>query len=133
MENIKDLMSEYARLAGKEDDASQSRMREILAYVEQNATEDEKKYVGDFISKRVARLKVEVECLRAKIGEADYKLLPISYIAKEYFGKSAAWLLQRLNGYEVRGQVYTLSEQQKDTFNRALQEISQRLAGIKLD
>ena len=60
------------------------------------------------------------------------KLLPLRYIAQKYFGKSAAWLSQRLNGSEVRGHVYTLNAEQKSIFNRAVQEIGQRISSLQL-
>lgn len=132
MDKIKKLMAEYSQLAGNNDEASVKRMEEIHAWIKNNATEEQKKFVADFVAKRVAKAKIELECLRAQMGEANYKLLPISYIAKEYFHKSAAWLLQRLNGYEVRGQVYSLNSEQKEIFNRAVKDISQQLANMKL-
>lgn len=45
-----------------------------------------------FVEENVARLESEVKALRSQIDEEDYKLLPISYIAKTYFNKSASWL-----------------------------------------
>ncbi len=39
---------------------------------------------------------------------------------------------QRLNGSEVRGHVYTLNSEQKDIFNRAVQEIGQRISSLQL-
>lgn len=47
------------------------------------------------------------------------EILPMSYIARTYFGKSSAWLQQRIYGYKVRGKVYTLSEKDIDTLNFA--------------
>lgn len=55
------------------------------------------------------------------------EIIPVSYIARNYFGKSAAWLQQRLYGYKVRGKVYTLNEKDIKTLNLALQDISKRL------
>lgn len=63
------------------------------------------------------------EVLRSQMDDTAYKLIPWSYIAKEYFGKSVSWLTQRINGYPVRGKVYTLNTEQKETLNRALKEI----------
>jgi len=45
----------------------------------------------------------EVSKIREKLDKDTYSLLPISYIAKNYFGKSTAWLQQRINGYKVKG------------------------------
>ena len=60
------------------------------------------------------------------LAEEDYKLLPLRYIAQKYFGKSAAWLSQRLNGSEVSGHAYTLNSEQKDLFNRDVQTVYKR-------
>ena len=56
----------------------------------------------------------------------------MSYIAKHYFGKSASWLYQRINGNKVDGRVYTLNAEQKATFNRALQEIAKRISSFSI-
>ena len=39
--------------------------------------------------------------IRAKMGEMA-KALSLSYIAQKYFGKSRAWLMQKVNGNTVR-------------------------------
>ena len=85
-----------------------------------------------FINQKMEQLQSEVLTLRDQLAEDDYKLLPLRYIAQKYFGKSAAWLSQRLNGSEVRGHVYTLNAEQKSIFNRAVQEIGQRISSLQL-
>lgn len=59
-------------------------------------------------------------------------LIPVSYIAKNYFGKSRAWLYQRINGYKVRGRVYSLNEKEVETFNRALKDISNKIGSVSV-
>ena len=54
-------------------------------------------------------------------------ILPLSYIAKHYFGKSASWLYQRINGNKVRGKVYTLNKEEIEIFNKAFK--TENLAG----
>lgn len=83
------------------------------------------------LDQKIADTKEEIENLRSQMGEI-YELLPLSYIAESYFGKSKAWLYQRLNGYEVRGHRYTLSTEQKQIFNTACQEIAQRIGSFCL-
>ena len=51
---------------------------------------------------------------------------------RHYFGKSAAWLQQRLYGYKVRGRVYTLSEEDRNTFDAALQDIAKQLSSFSI-
>lgn len=132
MENVKDLMDEFLILAAKQDAKSKEHRDEIHRYLSANASEEDRKYIGEVMADRVAHLKLEVAALRDQLAEDDYKLLPLCYIAQRYFGKSAAWLSQRLNGSEVRGHVYTLNAEQKGVFNRAVQEIGQRISSLRL-
>lgn len=132
MNNNTDLLKEYASLAGKEDEKSEARKIEILNYIKLNADDSEREEAKAFISQKMEQLQSEVLTLREQLAEEDYKLLPLRYIAQEYFGKSAAWLSQRLNGSEVRGHIYTLNSEQKDIFNRAVKEIGQRISSLQL-
>lgn len=132
MENVDKILLEYSQLAGKDDAKSESRKEEILALVEKQATDADRQIAQKFIEDKLEKVEQSVKLLRQSISEEDYKLLPLSYIAKTYFGKSASWLLQRINGYQVRGKVYTLNEEQKGVFNRAVQDISKRLGALQL-
>lgn len=132
MNNNTDLLKEYASLAGKEDEKSEARKIEILNYIKLNADDSDREEAKAFISQKMEQLQSEVLTLREQLAEEDYKLLPLRYIAQEYFGKSAAWLSQRLNGSEVRGHIYTLNSDQKDIFNRAVKEIGQRISSLQL-
>ena len=132
MNNNTDLLKEYASLAGREDEKSEARKIEILNYIKLNADDSDREEAKAFISQKMEQLQSEVLTLREQLAEEDYKLLPLRYIAQEYFGKSAAWLSQRLNGSEVRGHIYTLNSEQKDIFNRAVKEIGQRISSLQL-
>lgn len=59
-------------------------------------------------------------------------LVPLSYIAQTYFGKSRAWLYQRINGYKVRGKVYSLNDKEIEIFNRALKDIGTKIASLSV-
>ena len=74
---------------------------------------------------------IKTEALRSQMDDKAYKLIPWSYIAKNYFGKSVSWLTQRINGYPVRGHVYTLTTDQKQTLNRALSEIGEFIGSYR--
>ena len=132
MNNNTDLLKEYASLAGKEDEKSETRKTEILNYIKLHADDSDREEAKAFINQKMEQLQSEVLTLRDQLAEDDYKLLPLRYIAHKYFGKSAAWLSQRLNGSEVRGHVYTLNAEQKSIFNRAVQEIGQRISSLQL-
>ena len=132
MNNNTDLLKEYASLAGKDDEKSETRKTEILNYIKLHADDSDREEAKAFINQKMEQLQSEVLTLRDQLAEDDYKLLPLRYIAQKYFGKSAAWLSQRLNGSEVRGHVYTLNAEQKSIFNRAVQEIGQRISSLQL-
>lgn len=132
MNNNTDLLKEYASLAGKEDEKSETRKTEILNYIKLHADDSDREEAKAFINQKMEQLQSEVLTLRDQLAEDDYKLLPLRCIAQKYFGKSAAWLSQRLNGSEVRGHVYTLNAEQKSIFNRAVQEIGQRISSLQL-
>ena len=132
MNNNTDLLKEYASLAGKQDEKSETRKTEILNYIKLHADDSDREEAKAFINQKMEQLQSEVLTLRDQLAEDDYKLLPLRYIAQKYFGKSAAWLSQRLNGSEVRGHVYTLNAEQKSIFNRAVQEIGQRISSLQL-
>lgn len=95
-------------------------------------TEKEKIFAQTWWNSGIEEIKQDITTLRQQIEEDDYKLIPMSYIAKHYFGKSASWLYQRINGNKVGGRSYTLNEEQKATFNCALQDIAKRISSFSI-
>ena len=145
MNNNMDLLREYASLAGKEDEKSEARKTEILNYIKLNADDSFREEAEVFINQKIDQLQSEVQTLREQLAKEDYKLLPLRYIAQEYFGKSAAWLSQRLNGSEVRRQMDALKESDPKAFAVAVgymaktteqqtkdSEIKQRIQDIQM-
>ena len=74
---------------------------------------------------------VRPNTIAEQLGELK-DALPLSYIAEHYFKKSASWLSQRINGTPVRGRVYTLNEEQKEIFNRALSDIGRLIGSYRI-
>lgn len=113
-------------------DPHAERREQLLRWIEDNSDSEEAQCQLDaFISQGIEGQKKEIASLRMQI-EGSYDILPLSYIARNYFGKSRAWLYQRLNGLPVRGHVYTLNPEQKRTFNMAVQDIAQRIGALYL-
>ena len=132
MEKTDILLQEYKALLGADDEASAKRKKEILAALKEGGTPEAHRRIEEFIGAELERIDGDIQTIRDRIDDEDYRLLPLSYIAKKYFGKSAAWLSQRINGTPVRGRVYTLSAEQKDTFNRAVREIGKRIGSFRI-
>ena len=132
MENINSIFNELKSLMGKTDKASGERRDEISLWLKENsANEEVKEAYSRFMNEGLAEVKSGVDKLREQI-DSRYDLLPISYIAQHYFGKSKAWLYQRLNGNKVRGKVYTLNDEQKNIFNSAVKDIARQIGSVQL-
>ncbi len=129
MEEYQIKLKEFESLLGKEDDASNKRRTEIVNWLKENGGEDAKTAAENLIMRHLHETDKFVKTIRQQLGD-KYEILPISYIARHYFGKSASWLHQRINGYEVRGKVYTLNEEQKKIFNDACQDIAKQIGSI---
>ena len=54
-------------------------------------------------------------------------LVNFSAIAREYFGRSSNWLLQRLHGYDVNGKPARFKPEETAKFVEALRDIASRL------
>ena len=81
--------------------------------------------------RNLGRIDGDIATIRQQLGNR-YDILPMAYIAEHYFGKSRAWLYQRINGHKVRGKVYTLNEEQKRTFNEACQDLAKEIGSFRL-
>ena len=132
MEKAKDLIKEMGTLMGKTDVRSEQRRQEIALWFKDNSTPENDALFDDFLTKGVGQVAEDLESIRHQLEADEYKLLPLSYIATHYFGKSKAWLYQRVNGLKVRGHRYTLNEEQRAIFNDAVQDISRRIGSISI-
>lgn len=135
---MKDLIQELDTLRTLEGEARESKCEEIAAHftseedraVIQRFLDEELDSIGNDLDRvgesleRIEQLKKQLEDMR--------EIIPFKYIAKHYFGKSAAWLSQRINGSEVRGQRYTLKPNEIEIFNNALHDIGLRLGSFSI-
>lgn len=136
MKTTKELLAEYKSLAGLDDASSVARKEEIIKELSMRKDADGKEIsttLDTWFSEIEGELKeVKRALLRDQIDKEMSKIIPFSYIATHYFGKSSAWLAQRINGTPVRGKVYTLNEEQKKVFNDALHDIGKKLSVFSL-
>lgn len=130
-ETIKAKFKEIKKYIGESDAESRAKMDEFNKWLQENDSPEVQEQLYAFMQEGVGQLEEEVADLRKQIG-TEYDLLPLSYIAKHYFGKSKAWLFQRINGYRVRGKVYTLNDEQKAIFNEAVQDIAKKIGSVHI-
>jgi hypothetical protein len=132
MEDIKTMLQELKSIMGKDDACSAERRSEIALWMEEHRSPELEEEYRQFLEEGLDEISAEVQDIRRQIADEDYRLLPISYIARKYFGKSHAWLSQRINGTRVRGHVYTLNAEQKQIFNRAMEDLSNFYGSFRL-
>ena len=136
MEEIRKVMEEFKSLAGLNDAVSESRREELANWLVAHKQGHEEE-IDAFLEQWLCEMEadnedIKLQALREQLDDQAYKLIPWSFIAKQYFGKSVAWLTQRINGYPVRGKVYTLNEEQKATLNRALSDIGNLIGSYRI-
>lgn len=135
---MEELLKELQEMSALKDDASLEKAKEIRA--KYNSPEEK-----EFI---VRYMNGESKCIENEIKEVDAKLdrmlsikeqvkeiseiVSLKYIAKNYFGKSASWLSQRINGSPVRGKIYFLKESELNILNAALQDIGKKLGSLSI-
>lgn len=132
MDEVTKKFEELKSLMGKTDAISEARRDEIALWIKANGDKPAVKEAYNlFMNNGLQQVEASVEVIRNQIA-AHYDLLPIAYIAKQYFGKSRAWLYQRINGNKVNGKVYSLNSEQKAIFNGAVKEIAHQIASVQL-
>lgn len=107
-------------------------------YINANYTsEADREAIGGFLLDSYKQMNTEADELlhqaeKAKELRKMKEIIPVSYIARHYFGKSTAWLQQRLYGYKVRGRVYTLTAEDRRKFDDALQDIARQISSFSI-
>lgn len=69
--------------------------------------------------------------IKEKLGNVP-DAISMSYIAKNYFGKTKTWLYQRLNGNKVNGKEARFTETEARQLQDALHDLGRRLSSIIL-
>lgn len=125
-------LNELKSLMGLTDSESMAKKEVLFRWIEEHSTEETNQQSLDTFIENGIKEQDKAICVLREQMTANYELLPIAYIAKNYFGKSRQWLYQRINGSKVRGHVYTLNDEQKHTFNDAVQDIAKKIGSVRL-
>ena len=68
---------------------------------------------------------------RAKLGDLP-DALSFSYIAQKYFGKSRAWLMQKVNGNKIHGKTVAFTDDERRQFREALEDLSKKMSEVAM-
>ncbi len=95
--------------------------------MEQLANEDPEGFEAAVLQRMRETL---TEAKKIKIKEqmkSVSEIVSMSYIAKNYFGKTKSWLSQRINELNVNGKPATFTPDEIDTLNFAFKDIANKL------
>lgn len=107
--------------------------RECVRVEMSAACAEDPKAVGEVMAMQLDETIAEAKSMA--IREKLASVLPaisMSYIAKNYFGKSRSWLCQRINGLAVNGKEARFTESEKATLDLALKDIAGSLLNVRL-
>lgn len=131
MRTLKEDLKIMDSLSGKELNLFLSDMKARYTSIEDKET-IRKHLMGELTNIKSELTDISKELTIKEQLKDISEVVSLSYIAKKYFGKSRAWLYQRINGNSVRGQIYTLSPEEIDTLNFALRDISNKIGSLSI-
>ena len=138
MSDIKKELKELEEIMHSTDEDREQKFEKKFLYIREHYTsEEDNEAIYNFTLNGYKQINNELENMTRYLElqnqiKSVREIIPVSYIARNYFGKSAAWLQQRLYGYKVRGKVYTLNEKDIKTLNLALQDISKKIGSLTI-
>lgn len=131
MNNLKDDLIKMDSLTGDELDSH------LMMMKEKYTSEEDRRIIEQHLLGEANHIMEDMKQIKKELTIREQmkdiiNLVPLSYIAQTYFGKSRAWLYQRINGYKVRGKVYSLNEKEIEIFNRALKDIGTKIGSLSV-
>jgi hypothetical protein len=132
-----DLKKELDKLQDFIKNRDTDRFKTYLKTLYAKSNPEEKEVIRLFVEgelkKSAEQIKSTVSDIRIRMQLGDtIDVLPLSYIAKNYFNKTRQWLYQRINGNTVNGRLARFTDSEITTFNAALQDISKRIGSIAI-
>ena len=99
-DELKELRELFNNITPEKEEEYKTR---FLSIQERYTSPEDAEAIGDFILDNFKYMNQEIEELNRMITiqeqlAKDKEIIPIAYIARTYFGKSTAWLQQRLYG-----------------------------------
>ena len=130
-----DVKKEYFRLKElwiKSSSSERDEAERKLNVFFESLGEEEKELVNAADFAHVYKIIDESKELRGRIEvrkqlEGVLPFISVSEFAKRYFGKSASWLHQRINGNAVHGKVATFTPTELTTLANALKDVAGKL------
>ncbi|WP_163214540.1 DUF5053 domain-containing protein [Bacteroides sp. 519] len=138
MKEIDNDLQELKKYIGLTDDINRANFNKQLDLIASKYTSSEdKQVISEFINKGLSEAKADIEKLKKQAEiikelKTISEIVSFSYIAKNYFHKTKAWLSQRMNGNKVHGKTVYFTENELETLRFAIKDISNKLGSLSL-
>lgn len=130
LERVLKLKERYAKATTQEEknavDIEMKKLQDEDMDAWANAMVESAKETADRAEALVKQIRV-----REQLEDA-LPILPLSYIAEHYFKKSRQWLYQKINGNIVNGKPAQFTDEEINTLNTALQDISKKIGSLRV-
>lgn len=131
MDNLRDDLIKMNSLTGDELDSH------LMMMKGKYTSDQDRRIIEQYLIGEASNIMEDMKLIKKELTIREQmkdiiNLVPLSYIAQTYFGKSRAWLYQRINGYKVRGKVYSLNDKEIEIFNRALKDIGTKIGSFSV-
>ena len=124
--NIQELMQKMHNASSEQE---KKQIEEEIKLLFSSLSDTEKKEVQKLFLQELDRKLDETDRVIKKIDIAleiseISRYVSLSKIASDYFGKSKEWLYQRIKGYPVNGKPAVFTDEERQRFSLALENIS---------
>lgn len=122
-----DMLADFEKFKGMSSEERIAFQEERARRVE-SMSDNERHIFIDTTKKGLGAIKSDLQDIKLAFELGDVaNAISLSYIAKNYFGKSKNWLYQRLNGNKVNGKPAQFTEEERAQFAEALRDLSRRI------
>ena len=90
-------------------------------------------YFDDVVEGKKPAFKLTADEYEQGINEFDEGMRKIiEDAAQKYFGKSRAWLMQKVNGNKIHGKTVTFTDDERRQFREALEDLSKKMSEVAM-
>ncbi|GHT55534.1 hypothetical protein AGMMS49982_21540 [Bacteroidia bacterium] len=127
------LKEEWKKAKGAEREAVEQKMDAFFASLSDAEKEEVQTAVSDDFTSMHSEIAEISEILdvREKLAPV-LPIISISYISKNFFGKSTSWFYQRLNGNIVHGKQAKFTNDEIKKLDFALHDISRKIGSVAI-
>lgn len=138
MNRFEEILNEMKPLMGSLDIEERNRLQQLENELKTlHLSEEDKKLGQQFFNNGIDEIQIEVNAIKEKVNLQEQlkevsEIISLSYIAKNYFRKSRAWLYQKINENVIHGKPCRFTEEELKILQFALNDIQKKIGAISV-